>query len=78
MVDTKHLYYLTDYSFNLLKDNKNLSLTEFEVSRLGAIVKILKDTSHYHSSTFSDADIALLLKLVKSWPIAMIFPGELT
>ncbi|KAE8702211.1 4-hydroxy-3-methylbut-2-enyl diphosphate reductase [Hibiscus syriacus] len=32
------------------------------------------DTSHYHSSTFADVDIALLLKLLKSWPLAMIFP----
>ncbi|KAL6963901.1 hypothetical protein U1Q18_034908 [Sarracenia purpurea var. burkii] len=55
-------------------DKKSLSMTEPEVSRLGAIVKILKDTSHYHSSIFSDVDIALLLKLLKSWPIAMIFP----
>ncbi|XP_057494690.1 uncharacterized protein LOC130779855 [Actinidia eriantha] len=67
---------ISEFNSALLSDldNKNLSLTEFEVLRLGAIVKILKDTSHYHSSTFSDADIALLLKLVKSWPIAMIFP----
>ncbi|KAG5526583.1 hypothetical protein RHGRI_032755 [Rhododendron griersonianum] len=56
------------------KEQKGLSLSELEVSRLGAIINILKDTSHYHSSIFSDIDIALLLKLVKSWPIAMIFP----
>ncbi|KAF7126945.1 hypothetical protein RHSIM_Rhsim11G0173300 [Rhododendron simsii] len=55
-------------------EQKGLSLTELEVSRLGAIINILKDTSHYHSSIFSDIDVALLLKLVKSWPIAMIFP----
>ncbi|XP_052193453.1 uncharacterized protein LOC127801946 [Diospyros lotus] len=56
------------------QDKRSLSLTEHEISRLGAIVKILKDTSHYHSSTFSDLDITLLLKLVNSWPLAMIFP----
>ncbi|KAL7206634.1 hypothetical protein ACSBR2_019367 [Camellia fascicularis] len=55
-------------------DKKSLSLTELEVSRLDAIVKILKDTSHYHSSRFSDVDITLLLKLLKSWPLAMMFP----
>lgn len=49
-------------------------MTEPEISRLGAIVKILKDTSHYHTSRFADVDIALLLKLLKSWPVAMIFP----
>lgn len=68
---------MRDFFDNLLKEQKGLSLTELEVSRLGAIINILKDTSHYHSSIFSDIDIALLLKLVKSWPIAMIFPGEL-
>ncbi|MBA0666741.1 hypothetical protein Goklo_003112 [Gossypium klotzschianum] len=58
----------------LVKEKKDLSLTEPEISRLGAIVKILKDTSHYHTSRFADVDIALLLKLLKSWPVAMIFP----
>ncbi|XP_052733589.1 uncharacterized protein LOC108340503 isoform X2 [Vigna angularis] len=56
------------------KEKQNLSLTELNVSRLGAIVKILKDTSHYHSSKFADSDIDLLLNLLRSWPIAMIFP----
>ncbi|XP_052733763.1 uncharacterized protein LOC108347292 isoform X2 [Vigna angularis] len=56
------------------QEKQNLSLTELNVSRLGAIVKILKDTSHYHSSKFADSDIDLLLNLLRSWPIAMIFP----
>ncbi|KAF5727224.1 hypothetical protein HS088_TW22G00913 [Tripterygium wilfordii] len=55
-------------------DKRNLSLTESEISRLGYAVKILKDTSHYHSSRFADADISLLLKLVQSWPLEKIFP----
>ncbi|KAK9287518.1 hypothetical protein L1049_015939 [Liquidambar formosana] len=67
---------ISEFNNTLLSDleKKNLSVTEVEISRLGAIVKILKDTSHYHCSTFADADIALLLKLLKSWPPAMIFP----
>lgn len=60
---------------NILKEKKNLSLNEVEVSRLVAIVKILKDTSHYHSSKFAEVDIAMLLRLLKSWPVAMLFPG---
>jgi len=64
------------YTVDILKDKKNLSLSELEISRLSAVVKILKDTSHYHTSKFADADIALLLKLLKSWPLAMIFPGQ--
>jgi len=58
-----------------MQEKQNLSLTELNVSRLGAIVKILKDTSHYHSSKFADSDIDLLLNLLRSWPTAMIFPG---
>ncbi|OAY25488.1 phospholipase A-2-activating protein [Manihot esculenta] len=55
-------------------DKRNLSLSELDISRLGAVIKILKDTSHYHNSKFADVDIALLLKLLKSWPVDMLFP----
>ncbi|XP_061359048.1 uncharacterized protein LOC133303157 [Gastrolobium bilobum] len=67
---------ITEFSSALVSDQEkqNLSLTELDVSRLGAIVKTLKDTSHYHSSKFADSDIALLLNLLRSWPITMIFP----
>ncbi|MED6204151.1 hypothetical protein PIB30_006212 [Stylosanthes scabra] len=67
---------ITEFNSALQSDQEkqNLSLTELDVSRLGAIVKILKDTSHYHSSKFADADISLLLNLLRSWPISMIFP----
>lgn len=57
------------------EDQKKLSLTEVETSRLGAVVKILKDTSHYHSSSFAEVDIDLLLKLLNSWPLSMVFPA---
>lgn len=60
----------------LLKEKKHLALSDLEVSRLGALVKVLKDTSHYHSSKFTDTDVAVLLRLLKSWPIAMVFPGR--
>ncbi|KAF3786615.1 hypothetical protein EJ110_NYTH25210 [Nymphaea thermarum] len=45
-----------------------------ELSRLNAIITVLKDTSHYHSSTFSDMDIRLLEKLLDSWPTTVLFP----
>ena len=61
---------------NLLKENKNLSLSEFEIYRVGAVIKILKDTSHYHSSRFADGDVTLLLRVAASWPLAMLFPGK--
>ena len=66
--------FLKKYSI-LLKDKKHLALSELEISRLGALIKVLKDTSHYHSSKLADIDIAVLLRLIKSWPITMIFPG---
>ncbi|KNA10607.1 hypothetical protein SOVF_142770 [Spinacia oleracea] len=56
------------------KDQTQLSCTEVETSRIGAVLKILKDTSRYHSSNFADVDIELLLKLLNSWPLSMIFP----
>ncbi|XP_074320902.1 uncharacterized protein LOC141657535 [Silene latifolia] len=56
------------------QDQSQLSLTELESSRLHAVVKILKDTSHYHSSSFADVDVVLLFKLLNSWPLSMIFP----
>ncbi|KAM7252359.1 hypothetical protein ACFE04_024242 [Oxalis oulophora] len=67
---------LTEFNnaFLLDPDQKNLSLTEGEIARLNAVVKVLKDTSHYHSISLADIDIALLLKLINRWPVAMIFP----
>ncbi|KAK2978346.1 hypothetical protein RJ640_016448 [Escallonia rubra] len=67
---------ISEFNNTLLTDQEksNLSLTEVDISRLFAIAKILKDTSHYHSSKFSDVDIALLVKLLKLWPLEMIFP----
>ncbi|KAL3614135.1 hypothetical protein CASFOL_042209 [Castilleja foliolosa] len=55
-------------------DKSYLSLNDGDVSRLSVIVKILKDTSHYHTSTFSGVDVALLLNTLSTWPVAMIFP----
>ncbi|KAL8143565.1 hypothetical protein V2J09_016597 [Rumex salicifolius] len=54
--------------------DKEFFLGEVEILRLGAVVKILKDTSHYHVSTFADVDIDLLLKLLDSWQVSMLFP----
>ncbi|RWR72325.1 phospholipase A-2-activating protein isoform X1 [Cinnamomum micranthum f. kanehirae] len=67
---------ISEFNNSLLSEvgQNSVSLTELDLSRLAAIVKILKDTSHYHSTTFADTDIALLVKLLKSWPPAMMFP----
>ncbi|KAJ4964172.1 hypothetical protein NE237_024111 [Protea cynaroides] len=67
---------IAEFNNVLMSDpaQNSLSLTELELSRLTSVVKILKDTSHYHCSKFADADIALLLKLLKSWPAALMFP----
>ncbi|CAK8576465.1 unnamed protein product [Lathyrus sativus] len=67
---------VVEFNTALLSDQENQksSLAELDVSRLDAIVKTLKDTSHYHSSKFADSEIALLLKMLSSWPTTMIFP----
>uniref|UniRef100_A0A0E0AFE3 Phospholipase A-2-activating protein n=1 Tax=Oryza glumipatula TaxID=40148 RepID=A0A0E0AFE3_9ORYZ len=56
------------------KEQKELSLSEIELSRLAAIAKVLKETSFYHTSKLADADMTLLLKMLKSWPTQMMFP----
>lgn len=45
------------------------------MSRLPAIAKVLKETSFYHTSKLAEADLALLVKILKSWPPKMMFPG---
>ncbi|KAG7022424.1 Phospholipase A-2-activating protein [Cucurbita argyrosperma subsp. argyrosperma] len=67
---------IVEFNNGLLADSdkKNYALPEIEVSRLGTLVKILKDTSHYHSTKFTDADVALLLNLLRSWPCELLFP----
>ncbi|XP_043712517.1 phospholipase A-2-activating protein [Telopea speciosissima] len=68
---------ISEFNNVLMSDpgQNSLSLNELQLSRLTSVVKILKDTSHYHCSKFADADIALLLKLLKSWPVALMFPA---
>lgn len=61
-------------NFFLRQKRNNLSLTDNEFTRITAIISILKDSSHYHVSTFADVDIALLLKVLKSWPLEILFP----
>lgn len=67
---------ISEFSNTLRSDpnQQSLSLSEDETSRLGAVAKVLKDTSHYHTSRFSDDDLRLLLKLLNSWPVSMMFP----
>ncbi|XP_065856759.1 uncharacterized protein [Euphorbia lathyris] len=68
---------LTEFNAALLSDpdQKSLALSEPDISKVGGVIKILKDTSHYHTSIFTDTDIHLLVMLLKSWPVAMIFPA---
>ncbi|KAL6647131.1 hypothetical protein ACP70R_014568 [Stipagrostis hirtigluma subsp. patula] len=67
---------LSEFSATLSSDSeqKQSSLSESELSRLAAIVQVLKNTSFYHTSKLADADMALLLKMLKSWPPQMLFP----
>ncbi|OEL28588.1 Phospholipase A-2-activating protein [Dichanthelium oligosanthes] len=67
---------VTEFNATLSSDSeqKQLSLSETEMSRLPAIVKVLKETSFYHTSKLADADMVLLVKILKSWPPKMLFP----
>ncbi|KAG6410754.1 hypothetical protein SASPL_128822 [Salvia splendens] len=67
---------ISEFNSSLLSDpeKKHLSLSDSDMSRFNAIVKILKDTSHYHSSRFADVDVALMLQVLKTWPVALLFP----
>ncbi|WZY95089.1 hypothetical protein YC2023_067418 [Brassica napus] len=69
---------MTEFNNTLRADpvHTDKSLTEVEVSRVGAMVKILKDTSHYHATSFAGMDISLILKVLQAWPPAMMFPGR--
>jgi hypothetical protein len=58
-----------------IQEQKHLSLSDADFSRLAAIVKVLKNTSFYHTSKLADADMALMMKILKSWPSHMMFPG---
>jgi phospholipase A-2-activating protein len=58
-----------------LQVNEALALSESELTRLHAIVATLKDTSHYHTSSFAEVDFNLVAKLLLSWPVSYIFPG---
>ncbi|XP_006365506.1 phospholipase A-2-activating protein [Solanum tuberosum] len=55
-------------------EQKHMVLTEADMSRLASIIHVLKDTSRYHSSKFSDDDVVMVLKVLKSWPLTMLFP----
>ncbi|KAL2609949.1 hypothetical protein R1flu_028522 [Riccia fluitans] len=54
---------------------KTSGLTEGELMRIQAVLSILKDTPHYHASTFAEADFALISKVLLRWPVSNIFPG---
>nr|CAB3451833.1 unnamed protein product [Digitaria exilis] len=67
---------VTEFNTTLSSDSeqKQLSLSETEMSRLPAIAKVLKETSFYHTSKLAEADLALLVKILNSWPPKMMFP----
>ncbi|PHT42102.1 hypothetical protein CQW23_20956 [Capsicum baccatum] len=67
---------VSEFNTTLLSasEQKHMGLTEADMSRLASILHVLKDTSHYHSSKLSDDDVIMVLKLLKSWPLTMLFP----
>ncbi|XP_057836619.2 uncharacterized protein LOC131046848 [Cryptomeria japonica] len=67
---------IAEFNSSLASDEgqRLYSLNDGETRRLNAIVEVLKDTSHYHTSTFADIDLNILVKLLTSWPTQMLFP----
>jgi phospholipase A-2-activating protein len=59
----------------LMQGQRLLSLNDAELTQLNAMVEILKDTSHFHTSAFADTDMNIFIKLLTSWPVQMLFPG---
>lgn len=51
-------------------------MTAEQLARLGAIAGTLRDSSHWHSSTFAPADTDLLAALLASWPAPSLFPCQ--
>ncbi|CAI7880624.1 unnamed protein product [Closterium sp. NIES-54] len=49
-------------------------LSEEQLEQLNGLVSVLKDTSHYHSSSFAPNHYALLSSLLSTWPAANLFP----
>eukprot|EP00252_Welwitschia_mirabilis_P020798 TRINITY_DN5175_c0_g1_i1.p1 TRINITY_DN5175_c0_g1~~TRINITY_DN5175_c0_g1_i1.p1 ORF type:complete len:778 (+),score=142.56 TRINITY_DN5175_c0_g1_i1:80-2413(+) len=56
------------------KEQDQRILSGREISQLNAIVAVLKDTSHYHSTTFGEMDMKIVMKMLISWPVEMLFP----
>lgn len=54
---------------------RDLALNELELSKLHATMSILKDGSHYHTSTLTDENIMPLRKLLVLWPTSILFPA---
>ncbi|KAL6070984.1 Phospholipase A2 activating protein [Balamuthia mandrillaris] len=56
------------------EDTKAVALNESQVKALTEIVAILKQTSRYHATTFTDGQFVLMCKLAQ-WPEKYRFPG---
>eukprot|EP00250_Pteridium_aquilinum_P008027 c17609_g2_i1 orf=92-2383(+) len=54
---------------------RDLALNEEELMKLNATMSILKDESHYHSSSLTDDNLVPLKKLLSSWPASLLFPA---
>lgn len=54
---------------------RSLALNEEELRKLHATMSVLKDESHYHSSTLTDDNLTHLKKLLLTWPASLLFPA---
>lgn len=54
---------------------RDLALNDEELTNFRATMSILKDESHYHSSSLTDNNLTQLKKLLLSWPASLLFPA---
>ncbi|KAH7288377.1 hypothetical protein KP509_31G024400 [Ceratopteris richardii] len=68
---------LESFNSSLAADEstKGLSLNDEELKNLRATISILKDESHYHTSSLKDKNLVELQKLLLTWPTSLLFPA---
>ncbi|GJP80940.1 hypothetical protein CLOP_g11135 [Closterium sp. NIES-67] len=65
---------LKEFNTTLATQSAQSALSAEQLEHLDSLVSVLKDTSHYHSSSFAPHHYALISSLLSSWPSANLFP----
>jgi phospholipase A-2-activating protein len=64
----------TNESLKSANDTMHLAVGGPELANLEQLLKTLKETSRYHATSVSAPQVAVLLKLISSWPDDKRFP----